>query len=62
MKNVHVFRTRQTSAGLLKAGKNYPVPEDVAAALIKDGDAVALETPKPERAVKTPTEKRGSVT
>ena len=59
MKHVHVFRTQQTSAGLLKEGKNYEVPDEVADRLIADGQAVSLDAPPVERAVRKPTEKRG---
>jgi len=56
MTDVHMFATRQTRAGLLKAGKTYPVPDDVAAELVASGDAVTLNAPEPEMAVRSADE------
>ena len=56
MKTIRMLETRSTDAGLLKQGKNYPVPDDVADELVEAGVAVDLDSPEPERAVSGPSE------
>lgn len=53
---VHMLTTKRTQAGLLKQGKNYPVPDDLGRELESAGDALNLDGEEPERAVKGPEE------
>lgn len=58
MRRVHMYATRKTRVGVLKEGKNYPVPNDVAEELLaEEGVAVDLDArPEPERAVRVAEE------
>lgn len=56
MRRIRMLRTRDTRAGLLKAGKRYPVPDDVAAELVADEVAHYLDGPSPETATRSADE------
>lgn len=56
MKRVHMTGNRQTQDGLLRTGKDYYVPSEVAVELIAEGVAIDLDKPEPEEAVRTADE------
>ena len=56
MKRILMRSTERTRCGVLREGKPYPVPDDLADELVAAGLATDLEKPIPERAVLGPTE------